>query len=104
MHPRFNTKHNALQARSILLCSSRRLPFGRYGLGDHKPMQFHWLAALFGGYNAARIWHFWLMWLYILFVVPHVILVFADGWDTLRSMIVGWSTRVKRSEAIANEL
>jgi len=30
--------------------------------------------------------------------VPHVILVFADGWDTLRSMIVGWSTRVKRSE------
>jgi len=43
------------------------------------------------------------MWLYILFVVPHVILVVADGWDTLRSMIVGWSTRVKRSEPIANE-
>jgi hypothetical protein len=35
--------------------------------------------------------------------VPHVILVFADGWDTLRSMIVGWSTRVKGSEFIANE-
>jgi hypothetical protein len=32
-----------------------------------------------------------------------VILVFADGWDTLRGMIVGWSTRVKRSQAIANE-
>jgi hypothetical protein len=32
-----------------------------------------------------------------------VILVFADGWDTLRSMIVGWSTRVKQSGAIANE-
>jgi thiosulfate reductase cytochrome b subunit len=59
--------------------------------------------SLFGGYNAARVWHFWLMWLYILFVVPHVILVFADGWDTLRSMIVGWSTRVKRSEFTANE-
>jgi thiosulfate reductase cytochrome b subunit len=43
------------------------------------------------------------MWVYILFVVPHVILVFADGWDTLRSMIVGWSTRVKRSEFTANE-
>jgi len=26
-----------------------------------------------------------------------VILVFADGWDTLRSMIVGWSARVKRA-------
>jgi len=43
------------------------------------------------------------MWVYILFVVPHVILVFADGRDTLRSMIVGWSTRVKRSEFTANE-
>jgi hypothetical protein len=35
--------------------------------------------------------------------VPHVILVFADGWDTLRSMIVGWSTRVERPEVVANE-
>ena len=69
----------------------------------HKPMELHWLAALFAGFDKARVWHFWLMWLYILFVVPHVILVFADGWDTLRSMIVGWSTRVKRSEAIASE-
>src|SRR6266436_3401422 len=67
----------------------------------HKPMQLHWLAGLFGGYNAARVWHFWLMWVYFLFVVPHVILVFADGWDTLRSMIVGWSTRAARSEVIA---
>jgi thiosulfate reductase cytochrome b subunit len=66
-------------------------------------MQLHWLAALFGGFDAARGWHFWLMWLFIFFVVPHVILVFADGWDTLRSMIVGWSTEVDRSEIIANE-
>jgi hypothetical protein len=35
--------------------------------------------------------------------VPHVILVFADGWDTLRSMIVGWSMRAERSEVVANE-
>src|SRR5258708_1726370 len=73
------------------------------GWAIHKPMQLHWLAALFGGYDAARVWHFWLMWVCILFVVPHVILVFADGWDTLRSMIVGWSMRVKRSEVVANE-
>jgi len=61
-------------------------------------MQLHWLAALFGGYNAARVWHFWLMWIYMLFVVAACDSGFrADGWDTLRSMIVGWSTRVKRS-------
>jgi hypothetical protein len=29
------------------------------------------------------------------FLVPHVILAIADGWDTVRSMIVGWSMRVK---------
>jgi thiosulfate reductase cytochrome b subunit len=27
------------------------------------------------------------------FIVPHVILAIADGWDTLRSMVVGWSAR-----------
>jgi thiosulfate reductase cytochrome b subunit len=57
-------------------------------------MQFHSLAAIFGGFAVARVWHFWLMWIFILFVVPHVILVLADGWDTFRGMITGWSTRV----------
>jgi hypothetical protein len=28
-------------------------------------------------------------------VIPHVILAIADGWDTLRSMVVGWSARIK---------
>jgi thiosulfate reductase cytochrome b subunit len=63
----------------------------------------HWLAALFGGFDAARVWHFWLMWLFLLFVVPQVILVLADGWDTLRGMIVGWSTKADRSEVCASD-
>jgi thiosulfate reductase cytochrome b subunit len=101
MHPHFNTKYNALQRAAYF-----SVPVGGFfsvatGWALHKPMQFHWLAALFGGFDTARVWHFWLMWLFILFVVPHVILVLADGWDTLRSMIVGWSTRVKRPEFTA---
>jgi hypothetical protein len=32
-----------------------------------------------------------------------LILVFADGWDTLRSMIVGWSAKVDQPEVVANE-
>jgi thiosulfate reductase cytochrome b subunit len=102
-HPVFNTKYNALQRAAYFSVPVAGLLSVATGWAIHKPMELHWLAALFGGYNAARVWHFWLMWVYILFVVPHVILVLADGWDTLRSMIVGWSTRVKRSEAIANE-
>jgi thiosulfate reductase cytochrome b subunit len=102
-HPRFDTKYNALQRAAYFSVPVAGCLSVATGWAIHKPMQLHWLAAIFGGYNAARVWHFWLMWIYILFVVPHVILVFADGWDTLRSMIVGWSTGVRRSEAIAHE-
>ena len=101
--PRFNTKYNALQRAAYFSVPVAGSLSVATGWSMHKPMQLHWLAWLFGGYNAARVWHFCLMWVFILFIAPHVILVFADGWDTLRSMIVGWSTRVKRSEAIANE-
>jgi thiosulfate reductase cytochrome b subunit len=100
---RFTTKYNALQRLAYFCVPVAGCLSVVTGWSIHKPMQLHWLAAIFGGYDAARTWHFWLMWLFILFVVPHVILVFADGWDTLRSMIVGWSARVHRSEDFENE-
>src|SRR5260221_10661972 len=103
LHPRFNTKYNALQRAAYFSVPVAGCLSVATGWAIHKPMQFHWLAALIGGDNAARLLHFWLRGVFILFVWPLVILVFADGWDTLRSVIVGWSTRVKRSEAIANE-
>lgn len=102
LHPRFKTKYNALQRVAYFSVPVAGLLSVVTGWAIHKPMQLHWLAALFGGFDAARVWHFWLMWLFIFFVVPHVILVFADGWDTLRGMITGWSTKVDRSE-VANE-
>jgi thiosulfate reductase cytochrome b subunit len=102
-HPRFNTKYNPLQRGAYFSVTVGGLLSVFTGWAIHKPMQFYWLAAIFGGYDKARIWHFWLMWLFILFVVPHVILVLADGSDTLRSMIVGWSTKTKRAEVLHNE-
>ena len=102
LHPLFNTKYNALQRASYFSIPVAGSLSIASGWAIHKPMQLHWLTALFGGYNAARVWHFWLMWVFILFVVPHVILVFANGWDMLRSMIVGWSTKVDPSEVITN--
>lgn len=92
-HPRFTAKYNALQRLAYFSVPVAGILSVFTGWAIHKPMQLHGLAAIFGGYDKARIWHFWLMWFFILFVVPHVILVLADGWDTLRSMIVGWSTR-----------
>jgi thiosulfate reductase cytochrome b subunit len=103
LHPSFNTKYKALQRAAYFSVPLAGCLSVATGWAIHKPMQLHWLAALFGGFDAARVWHFWLMCVFILFVVPHVILVLADGWDTLRGMIVGWSTRVTRAELTANE-
>ena len=102
-HPHFNTKYNALQRAAYFSVPVAGFLSVATGWAIHKPMQLHWLAALFGGFDAARVWHFWLMWLFLFFLVPHLILVFADGWDTLRSMIVGWSTKVRWPEVSANE-
>jgi thiosulfate reductase cytochrome b subunit len=103
LHPRFNTKYNALQRIAYVSIPVAGFLSVATGWAIHKPMQLYWLAAIFGGYDKARIWHFWLMWLFVLFVIPHAVLVLADGWDTLRSMIVGWSVRIKNSEDIHNE-
>jgi thiosulfate reductase cytochrome b subunit len=103
LHPRFNTKYNALQRIAYFSIPVAGLLSVATGWGIHKPMQLYWLAAIFAGYDKARVWHFWLMWLFVLFVIPHVVLVLADGRDTLRSMIVGWSMRIKNSEDIHDE-
>ena len=100
LQPRFNTKYNALQRVAYFSVPVAGLLSVVTGWAIHKPMQLYWLTAIFGGYDKARIWHFWLGWFFILFVIPHVILVLADGWDTLRSMIVGWSTREARPEDV----
>jgi len=97
-HPVFSTKYNALQRAAYFSVPITGLFSVATGWAIHKPMQFRSLVAIFGGFDTARVWHFWLMWVFMLFVLPHVILVFADGWDTLRGMIVGWSARVERSE------
>jgi thiosulfate reductase cytochrome b subunit len=102
-HPHFGTKYNPLQRAAYFSVPVTGFLSVATGWAIHKPMQLHWLAAFFGGFDAARVWHFWLMWVFVFFIVPHLILVFADGWDTLRSMIVGWSAKVDTPEVTANE-
>jgi len=94
-HPPVKAKYNALQKISYGSVIVAGLLVVASGWGIHKPAQLSFLAKAFGGYNAARVWHFGLMCFFIVFVVPHVVLVLADGWDTMRSMIVGWSVRLE---------
>ena len=93
--PRFNSQYNPLQRLAYFSIPMAGFLSVVTGWAIHKPMQLSWVAALFGGFDRARVWHFWLMCLFIAFVVPHVVLVFADGWDTVRSMITGRSTKLE---------
>ena len=59
------------------------------GLAIYKPIQFSWLAWLFGGYDWARWVHFWLTIGYLVFFVIHVVQVALAGWGNFQSMITG---------------
>jgi len=93
-HPVVMTKYNALQRAAYFAMPV----FGGLsvlsGWAMHKPVQLWWLERLFVNYDGARVVHFWLMVAFAAFVAPHVVLVVADGWDTLRSMVTGWSKRL----------
>jgi thiosulfate reductase cytochrome b subunit len=82
-------KHNALQkgayTGAILLGCLSVLT----GWAVWKPIQLKWLTALFGGYQAARYWHFWAVWLFVAFSAAHVFMVFVADPASLRAMITG---------------
>jgi thiosulfate reductase cytochrome b subunit len=94
-HPVVRSKYNALQRAAYFTMPLAGLLVVLSGWAMHKPSQLGWLERMFMNYDVARIVHFACMVILGAFVVPHVVLVIADGFDTFRSMIVGWSTRVK---------
>jgi thiosulfate reductase cytochrome b subunit len=58
------------------------------GLAMWKPVQLQWLAAIFGGYEAARYVHFFAMAAIVSFVLIHVIMAIVVP-KSLRAMIIG---------------
>jgi thiosulfate reductase cytochrome b subunit len=82
-------KHNALQKAAysfiILLAALSVLT----GLAIWKPIQWSWLTALFGGFQTARYWHFWAVWIFVAFTLTHVVLVFAADPASFRAMVTG---------------
>lgn len=82
-------KHNALQKAAynfiVLLGGISVLS----GLSLWKPVQLSWLTAAFGGFQAARYWHFWAVWLFVGFTLVHVALVFLVDPASFRAMITG---------------
>lgn len=64
------------------------------GLAIYKPLQAAWLTSLHGGYAWAQWIHFWLMILFVLFFVLHIVQVAIAGWANFRSMITGYDIAV----------
>ena len=97
-HPPVRSKYNALQRAAYLSMPVLGLLAIASGWAMHKPVQLSWLERLFGSYDGARIVHFVVMVIFAAFVIPHIVLVIADGWDTFRSMVTGWSRRVEERD------
>jgi thiosulfate reductase cytochrome b subunit len=96
-HPVITTKYNPLQRAGYFTVVATGTLAVLSGWAMHKPVQLGWLERMFVSYDGARIVHFACTLVLGSFVIPHVVLVIADGWDTFRAMVVGWSARVKET-------
>ena len=83
-------KHNALQKAAYTSIFLLAVLAVLTGFAIYKPAQLSWLTALFGGYELARYWHFWAVFVFIAFTCVHVALVFLVDPASLRAMITGW--------------
>lgn len=83
------TKFNPIQRLAYLGVTLMGLGSLLSGLAIYKPVQFAWLAWPMGGYQGARVVHFWLTVGYVGFFLVHVIQVIRAGWNTFRAMIIG---------------
>ncbi|MFI5201799.1 MAG: cytochrome b/b6 domain-containing protein, partial [Candidatus Kapaibacterium sp.] len=82
-------KYNALQ--KLAYTSTALLGFLTIlsGMAMYWPVQFSWLAWMFGGYNTARIFHFIFMALFLLFLFGHLVMVTIAGWGNFLSIFTG---------------
>jgi thiosulfate reductase cytochrome b subunit len=73
------------------------------GLAIYKPAQLYWLCYILGGYEWARIEHFIITILFVLFFLVHVLQVILAGWNNFRSMITGFEVVKEKQEIIEKQ-
>lgn len=73
------------------------------GLSIYKPVQFNWLCALCGGYEAARVEHFILTFGYVFFFLIHIAQVVLAGWANFRAMVTGFDVENEPEKIIEPE-
>jgi thiosulfate reductase cytochrome b subunit len=68
------------------------------GLAIYKPAQLGGLALFLGGYQAARLEHFIITCLFVMFFFVHIFQVMRAGWNNFRAMITGWEILPEKGE------
>ncbi len=87
--PPDRAKYNAAQSSTYFAVVLMGIGIVITGFAIYKPVQLNWLAALCGGYEAARLEHFIFMLLFIAFFFVHVAQVILAGWPKFKSMLTG---------------
>lgn len=82
------TMYNAVQKTMYVGVILALITIVAAGLAIWKPVQLHQLTALFGGFQGARLVHFFAMWAIMLFLAVHVSLALLVP-QTLKAMVTG---------------
>ena len=65
------------------------------GWAIFRPVQLSWLTTILGGYEAARLEHFVLTIVFMLFFIVHILQVIKAGWNNFQSIITGFEVKEK---------
>jgi thiosulfate reductase cytochrome b subunit len=82
-------KYNALQKLAYTSVAIVALVAICSGISIYWPVQFSWVASIFGGYDTARVIHFLAMTSLVFFFLGHVVMVSLAGWGNFFSMFTG---------------
>jgi len=88
--PDLTEPYNALQKLAYTAVVLFGVLSALTGLVLYKPVQFRWLAFVFGGFHLTRIWHFLSMCGFMSFILGHLVMVLLHGWNNFFSMFSGW--------------
>ena len=83
-------KYNPLQKLAYTSIPLAALGSLASGIALFWPVQFSGVAAAFGGFDAARMWHFVFTAALVLFFLGHLMMVALAGWSNFVSIITGW--------------
>jgi len=88
--PPVTQPYNSLQKLAYTCAVALGLLAVLTGMVVYNPVQFSLLAALMGGFQWARVWHFAVMAAFLAFIAGHLIMVALHGWKNFVSMLTGW--------------